>query len=296
MTMPPLYPAALHLYGLLIACAILIALLLCLKEEKRLGMPKDTAIDILLYALPPAVIGARIYYVVFNWAAFRDAPLTALYLWQGGLAIYGGVIGGALGIWWLSRRRRISYAMLADVIAPALLLGQAIGRWGNYFNGEAFGFTVTDPVWQFFPFAVHVNGGWHLATFFYESMWNLLGFVFLYTNRCRFQRGGRFGHVFLWYLLWYGVGRLCIEGLRTDSLMLGSIRVSQLLSLLLCVEAGIKLIFDLKAGMVLLVLPVAALLCAVLIPGWYGICGAALLIVALGVLLYWRYSHPVHDR
>lgn len=289
MTGFQLYPAALHIYGLLIAGAIVLALVLCMQEEKRLAMPKDTAIDILLFALPPAVIGSRIYYVLFNWAAFRDHPVSALYIWQGGLAIYGGVIGGALGIWWLSRRKGISFAMLADVVAPALLLGQAIGRWGNYFNGEAYGYAVTSAAWQFFPFAVNIGGSWHLATFFYESMWNLLGFVFLYANRRRFQRDGRYGHVFLWYLLWYGVGRLCIEGLRTDSLVLGSIRVSQLLSLLLCVAAGITVTLDLKASKALLALPIAALLCAVLVPGWYGVGGAAVLIVVMGVLLYVRY-------
>ena len=119
-----------------------------------------------------------------------------------------------------------------------------VGRWGNFFNQEAYGYAVTDPAWQFFPLAVNIAGQWHLATFFYESLWNLIGFVFLYMNRIRFEQSGRYGHVFCWYLIWYGAGRFVIEGLRTDSLMWGSIRVSQMLSLILVICAAVKLITD----------------------------------------------------
>ena len=150
-----------------------------------------------------------------------------------------------------------------------LILGQAIGRWGNYFNGEAYGWAVNNPAWQFFPFAVQAGGGWHLATFFYESVWNLLGFAFLYLNRARFQRESRFGHVFLWYLLWYGLGRMMIEGLRTDSLMWGPVRVSQLLSLLLCVYAAVRMMLNLHMPRPWLLLPVAALAVPFALPGWW---------------------------
>lgn len=289
---PPMAMAALHLYGILIAAALAIAVLLCTIEERRLKLPKDLGMDIALYAMPPALIVARLYYVAFSWEQFRDNPIEALYFWQGGLAIYGGVIGGALGVWLLSRRRGLPFALLADIVAPPLLLGQAIGRWGNYFNKEAYGYLVTEPGLQFFPFAVKIAEQWHLATFFYESVWNLIGFVFLYLNRKRFQSRWKWGHVFLWYLLWYGTGRMFIEGLRTDSLMLMDIRVSQLLSLLLCAAAGLKLTWDLKRKSPLMALPAAAVLAVVILRGWLGIgiaCGSCVL---LGILLYLEYRRP----
>ena len=171
--------AAVHLYGILIAAAIALGVWLCTLEERRLKLPKDLGVDMGLYALPPALILSRLYYVAFTWREFAGDPLRILRIWEGGLAIYGAVIGGALGLMYLARRRGLSFLLLADVIAPALLLGQAIGRWGNYFNQEAYGYAVLNPAWQFFPLAVKVAGGWHLATFFYESAWNLLGFLFL---------------------------------------------------------------------------------------------------------------------
>ncbi|NLD34173.1 MAG: prolipoprotein diacylglyceryl transferase [Clostridiales bacterium] len=285
----PLPLAAIHLYGLLIAAALGIAAWLCTLEEKRLALPKDTGIDIVLYALPPALIISRLYYVAFTWEMFRHDPLSILKIWEGGLAIYGAVIGGALGVWLLSRRKGVPFMTLADVVAPALILGQAIGRWGNYFNGEAFGYAVSNPAWQFFPFAVRIGAGWHLATFFYESVWNLLGFAFLYVNRARFQREGRFGHVFFWYLLWYGLGRLVIEGLRTDSLMWGSVRVSQLLSLLLCALAAVKMMLDLYLPKAWLILPALALAAPFVLPHWWGIGAAWALSTCSAVVIYTRY-------
>jgi phosphatidylglycerol:prolipoprotein diacylglycerol transferase len=278
-----------QIYGILIASALALGTWLGTREEKRLGLPKDTGLDIVLFALLPAVITARLYYVAFTWESFKDDPISILYFWQGGLAIYGAVIGGALGVWCLSRRKIIRFATLGDMVAAPLLLGQAIGRWGNYFNGEAYGYTVINPSFQFFPFAVLISGSWHLATFFYESMWNLLGFLFLYFNRNRFQRQGRRGHVLLWYFLWYGLGRMCIEGLRTDSLMAGPIRVSQLLSLLLCVAAVVKIMLDFNMEAAFLVLPLFALLLPFLLPGWIGIGLSCLVLISAATLLYKRY-------
>ncbi len=275
-----------NLYGILIALALGIAAWHATREEKRLGLKKDLGVEIVLYALPPALVVARLYYVAFAWEQFRHNPITALYLWQGGLAIYGAVIGGALGVWWLSRRRGLPFALLADIVAPVLLLGQAIGRWGNYFNGEAYGWLVTDTRLQWFPFAVQIGANWHLATFFYESVWNLLGAFFLYRNRIRWQRGGRYGRVFLWYLVWYGLGRLLIEGLRTDSLMLGSVRVSQLLSLVLVVVGLVLLLRGQKARSAWYALPLAALIAPFLLPGWGGIILAALLLLGTAVYTY----------
>ncbi len=293
---PPL--AAVQVYGLLIAAAVALAAWLVTREEKRLGLPKDTGLDLVLYAVPLAVVFSRLYYVAFTWDEFAQQPLRIFYVWEGGLAIYGGVIGGALGVWLLSRRRGIRFPLLADVVAPALLLGQAVGRWGNYFNGEAFGYAVTNPALQFFPVAVYVNGTWHMATFFYESLWNLMGFVFLYTNRQEFQTGGRTGHVFLWYLVWYGLGRMYIEGLRTDSLMWGTVRVSQLLSLLLCAGGLAALARSLRPCWLVYMLLAVSVLAAVaflFMGGWWTALLTAAGFVASGVLLYLQYPRVARD-
>lgn len=228
------------IYGLLIACALAFGAFYCAKQEKRLELPKDTALDFALWAVPCALVGARLYYVVFNWDYYGQNLIRILYVWEGGMAIYGGVIGGALGSWALSKYRKIPFGKLADMVAPALILGQAVGRWGNFFNGEAYGRLITDPNWQFFPAAVNIGGAWHMATFFYESMWDLCGFFMLHSIRKKVRQSG---NLFLLYLVWYGFGRMIIEGLRTDSLMWGTFRVSQVLSLALFLGAGIALLF-----------------------------------------------------
>ena len=276
-----------QLYGILIALALGIAAILCTQEEKRLGLPKDTGLDIVLYAMPPAIIAARLYYVLFTWDSFKNNPLDILKFWEGGLAIYGGVIGGALGVWLLSKRRNIPMLHLGDIVAPALVSGQAIVRWGYYFNGEAFGTAVHNPAWQFFPFAVKIGENWQLATFFYESMWNFFGFLFLYFNRKKMPAQGKYGHVLYWYFIWYGLGRLMIEGLRIDSLMWGSVRVSQFLSLLIAALALVKIVFDLKIIPVFLLLPMFALLAPFVLAGWYGI-GTSFILLGIASLVVYR--------
>ena len=225
---------AIPIYGLLIAAAIAVAVFLCSREEKRLQLPQDTSIDLTLWLIPAAIIGARLYYVAFQWDMYAQNPIRIFYVWEGGLAIYGGVIAGILTGFAFSRKKKIPFGVLADLVAPVLILGQAIGRWGNYFNGEAYGYLVENPAWQFFPAAVLVNGQWHMATFFYESMWNLAGFILLWLKRKTVKIPG---NLFLGYLMWYGAGRTVIEGLRTDSLMLGPLRVSQILSIMLVLFA-----------------------------------------------------------
>ncbi len=231
-------------YSVLIASGILIALALCIREEKRLQLPEDTMLDLALWTVPGGIIGARIYYVLFAWDSFADDPVSALYIWEGGLAIYGAVIGGLIAVTVFARVRKLSPFTLTDIIVPGLVLAQAIGRWGNYFNMEAYGREITNAAWQFFPAGVLIPDGegytWHMATFFYESMWNLLVFALLwFVIR---KRAKHPGILTLCYLICYGVGRFFIEGLRTDSLMLGSIRFSQLLSLVLVLVCGAALI------------------------------------------------------
>lgn len=227
-------------YSTLIVLGMALALLLASREEKRLGLREDTAVDLALCVIPCGIIGARLYYVAFSWEVFAGDPLRILRIWEGGLAVYGGVIGGLLAAVVFSRVRKVPLATLTDIMVPGLALAQAIGRWGNYFNMEAYGAVITNPAWQFFPAGVLIPEGggyvWHMATFFYESIWNLGVFIALMRLR---KRAFRRFDLTCWYFLLYGAGRFVIEGLRTDSLTVsGGFRVSQLLS----------------AGMVLLVL------------------------------------------
>lgn len=236
-------PASRYIFGTLpwysvtMVCAILSALLLAQGEEKRRGLPKDTVVDLALRLIPCGIIGARLYYVAFTWSLFRENPIAILEIWKGGLAIYGGLIGGFLAALVFARRRKLNLLTLIDMIVPGLALAQCIGRWGNYFNMEAYGLPITNPAFQFFPMAVLIPEGgtqvWHMATFFYESLWDFGVFIAL---RCLRKPCRRPGDLFGWYVLLYGAGRLIIEGLRMDSLMTsgGSARISQLLSVAGC--------------------------------------------------------------
>lgn len=234
---------SLRYYGMLIALGALLGVLLAMKREKRLGLARDTAIDLSLVGVPCALIGARLYYVVFSWDFYKNDPWKIFSLREGGMAIYGGVLAGVLVGWAFSRARKVSFWSLADLAAPSLALGQAIGRWGNFFNQEAYGYAVSDPALCRFPISVLIeaDGRWHLATFFYESVWCafIVAFILLLERRGRLRRKGE---AFLWYLFLYGAERAVVEGLRTDSLMLGPVRVSQALSALLAAGALAALI------------------------------------------------------
>ncbi|NLU37202.1 MAG: prolipoprotein diacylglyceryl transferase [Clostridiales bacterium] len=234
-------PIAFHLfgqpiywYGILISIGVFLGILLAMRNSKVFGLDQDSIIDFALLAIPLAIIGARLYYVIFEWSMYRENPLEIMNIRKGGLAIYGGVIGGILAGFIFTKWKKQNFWNLADICAPSLILGQAIGRWGNYVNQEAYGYTITDPKWQWFPAAVFIeaDGKWHMATFFYESLWNFIVFVFLMYYR---KRRKETGEVFLFYLILYSFGRFFIEGLRTDSLYIGTTRVSQLLSAVLFV-------------------------------------------------------------
>jgi len=216
-------------YGIIIASGVLLGIYLAMRYANRLGYDQDMIIDFCLLAIPLAIIGARLYYVVFSWEYYSKNPGDIIKIWEGGLAIYGAVIGGIISAIIFARWRKIDFWELCDIAAPSLILGQALGRWGNFFNQEAYGYAVNNPAWQWFPAAVYIeaNAQWHMATFFYESMWNFIVFFFLLFYR---KRRKRKGEVFLLYLILYSIGRVVIEGLRTDSLYLGPFRVSQLLS------------------------------------------------------------------
>lgn len=222
-------------YGLLIASAVLIGTVLALKEAKRKGVKEETLIDMLLFAVPAAIIGARAYYVIFMWDYYSKNPSQILNIRGGGLAIHGVIIAGALVAIIFAKVRKESFWNLADIVAPSLILGQAIGRWGNFANQEAHG-GPTDLPWGIMVDGVRVH-----PTFLYESIWNLLVFGFLLWYRRK--KATVEGEIFILYLMLYSVGRFFIEGLRTDSLMLGPFRVAQLISLAIIILGGVYLIW-----------------------------------------------------
>ncbi len=225
-------------YAIMIVTGMLLGMLAASVLLKRKGYKPDLIIDIAIIVLPLSIVGARLYYVLFTldrgWS-FGDI----INIRSGGLAIYGGVIGGAAGVLIACAIKRFKFENILDMldaIAPGLILGQAIGRWGNFFNQEAYGNPVTDPGLQFFPYAVYIEseGGYFQATFFYESFCNILGFALLFLLAYRLK-GSYKGLVTCGYLVFYGIVRSIIEGLRSDSLYLGSIRASQLLSIILII-------------------------------------------------------------
>ncbi len=232
-----------HWYGVLIAAGIALGVALASAREARLGLPRQTALDLALIGVPAAIVGARLYYVAFSWHAYRDAPVRALYIWEGGMAIYGGILGALLAGFIYSRRKKLPLLRLTDLAAPSFALGQTIGRWGNFVNQEAYGGAVAHAWQRRFPIGVFIqaDGQWHYATFFYESAWCLLIVIALLwgEKKRRFQRDG---DVFIAYVFLYALERALVEGLRTDSLYLGPLRVSQLLSLAALLACAIVLL------------------------------------------------------
>ena len=229
-------------YSFLIVLGVAIAVFLGIREEKYAGFKKDTFLDFALIALPSGIIGARIYYVVFTFENFKDDILSVFRIWEGGIAIYGAIIAGVIAAVLFSIKRKISFWTLCDLAAPGLVLAQAIGRWGNYFNQEAYGLALQNPALCFFPFAVqiHESSGsvWHMATFFYESCWDFGVFVFLMIARRKWFRYR--GDVIRFYGFLYACGRLIIEDFRLDSLYASSsARISQLLSVVICASVMI---------------------------------------------------------
>ena len=236
-------------YGLIIASGIVLGVMLALLRETRLGLPKETGLDLALIGVPAAILGARLYFVVFSWELYADNPISALYIWEGGMAIYGGIIGAVIAGTVYSRIKKLPFLILADLAAPSIALGQAVGRWGNFVNQEAYGRAVENAALQFFPVSVFIDRtqAWHYAAFFYESLWCALIVVVLLTM----ERRGLFrkkGDTFFTYIFLYGLERAFVEGLRTDSLMLGPVRVSQALSLAIVLFAAFILFTRSSAG------------------------------------------------
>lgn len=211
-------------YGILISMGVLIGAIIAIREAKRVGVGEETLIDFLIWEIPLSLVGARLYYVIFEWDMYKHNPIEALNIRNGGLAIHGAIITAIIVAIVFTRIRKIDFWTIADVCSPSLILAQSIGRWGNFVNQEAHG-GPTD-----LPWGIMIDGIKVHPTFLYESIWNFLVFLFLIwygRNKQKIK-----GEVFLLYLALYSFIRFFIEGLRTDSLMLGSIRIAQLMSIL----------------------------------------------------------------
>jgi prolipoprotein diacylglyceryl transferase len=213
-------------YGILISIGLVLGVVIAMRESIREGLDENMVLDFVIFAVPVAVLCARTYYVLFNLSYYDGDIMKMINIRQGGLAIHGAVIGGVITAIVYTRYKKIKFWKLADICAPGLILGQAIGRWGNFINQEAYG-RPTD-----LPWAIHINGVGVHPTFLYESLWNLMIFIFLMAIRKKKKFDGQ---MFAVYMMLYSFGRFFIEGLRTDSLMIGDFRVAQLLSLALIV-------------------------------------------------------------
>ncbi|UUX32921.1 prolipoprotein diacylglyceryl transferase [Fundicoccus culcitae] len=231
-------------YGLLIGLGMVIAYVMVMREAKRKQIPEEKMSDILFWTIIFGFIGARIYYVIFRLDYYLANPHLILQVWQGGIAIYGGIIGGVITIYVLSRRYGVKFFDVLDIAAPALLVAQIIGRWGNFINQEAYGyetsrtFLETLRIPEFIINQMYIDGSYYHPTFLYESLWNLVGLIIILILREK-KQFFKEGEVAATYIVWYGLGRVWIEGMRMDSLYLGPLRVSQWLSVVLVI-AGIS--------------------------------------------------------
>lgn len=246
-------PISIYWYGVIIAAGVILALILANREGKRLDLPKDTFTDLLMWAVPFALIGARAYYVIFEWDAYKYNPVKVFAIWEGGIAIHGALIGAVATAVVFARLKGLSFWKLADIAAPSVLLGQAIGRWGNFMNQEAHGGPVTREFLEglmlpdFIINQMYIDGTYYHPTFLYESLWSLAGvIVLLLLRRVNLRRG----EMFLTYVIWYSFGRFFVEGLRTDSLMLGdtSIRMAQVVSIAAIAVAVLLIIIRRQRG------------------------------------------------
>ena len=239
-----LFGRTIYFYGVIIALGFLLGILWIAKNSKKAGIREDDIYDVIIWTIPFSIIGARLYFVLFTLDYYVANPSKIIAVWEGGLAIYGGIIAGVLVIFLVCRRKKMNVLNALDLIMGGLLIGQILGRWGNFFNREAFG-AQTEVFCRMGLTAPDGTTIYVHPTFLYESLWNLMLFIIV-SIMIRKQKRRYNGQVFLIYLLGYGIGRALIEGLRTDSLYLGNtgIRVSQLLSVILAVTAGGLLIWN----------------------------------------------------
>ncbi|MBQ7137275.1 MAG: prolipoprotein diacylglyceryl transferase [Bacilli bacterium] len=233
-------------YSIMILIGLLVGLTIIYYEIKKQKINIDFFTNLAFYAIIIGIISARLYYVIFNWNYYSNNLLEIFEIWNGGLAIHGAIIGGGLFTLFYCYKHKVNIYRILDICVVGLIIAQAIGRWGNFFNQEAYGTLTTEKellslsIPRFIVDGMYINGGYHHPTFLYESLWNLFGFVILLIARraIKYIKTGQLTGI---YLVWYSLGRIFIESMRTDSLMLGDIKVAQLVSVLFII-AGIILI------------------------------------------------------
>ncbi|MER2088941.1 MAG: prolipoprotein diacylglyceryl transferase [Sporosarcina sp.] len=234
-------PFEVRWYGILIAFGIILAFFVVQKEMVKRGMHPDFLTDLLIWAVPIAIISARIYYVIFSWDYYKNHPGQIIQIWEGGIAIHGALIGAFITTYVYTKRRGVSFWKVVDIAAVGLLIGQIIGRWGNFMNQEAHGgpvsekFLETTIIPDWIMNQMTIEGVTYHPTFLYESMWNIVGLIIIILLR---KVNLKRGEMFLFYLVWYSAGRFFIEGMRTDSLyVIGELRAAQLVSVITIVVA-----------------------------------------------------------
>ena len=249
-------PLEIRWYAILILTGFLIGMYLIKKESKRLNMNINVIMDLCFYLVLVSIIGARIYYCIFEFSNYKDNPIDIFKIWEGGLAIHGGIIAGIIFIYFYSRKHKLNILKITDIIAPSLILGQAIGRWGNFFNGEAFGPATTITFLKQIHIPKFIIDGMYLysntdqiityrqPTFLYESLWCLLGFIVLIIIRK--HKKIKIGFITGTYFIIYGIERLFVESLRQDSLMFLNLKVAQLISLIMILVGIILWIYSIK--------------------------------------------------
>ena len=234
-------PFNIHFYGMIIALGLILAVIYACRRSKEFGIREDDLLDGVLWVTPFAILCARAYYCIFSWESYASDPIRVLYIWEGGLAIYGGVLGAIIGVTVFCKLKHIKLPMLLDLVSLGFLIGQSMGRWGNFFNREAFGAETTSFLRMGLMNGYTGTVTYYHPTFFYESVWNALGFLLLHHLSKKRQYDGQ---IALGYVAWYGLGRAFIEGLRTDSLYWGPFRVSQLLAATSCILAVAVLLWQ----------------------------------------------------
>lgn len=240
-----------HIYSICIFLGIIAGGKLATKEAQRWNIPKDFITNLIFWIIIFGIIGARIYYVLFNLDYYSNNIKEIFMIWKGGLAIHGAIIAAIIFLIYYAKKYKIKIINLLDILSPGLLLGQAIGRWGNFFNGEAHGPVTSLEHLQnmhlpdFIINGMYINGNYYIPSFLYESLWCLLGVIILLFFRRRQYR--KIGEPFSFYLIWYAIGRFFIEIMRTDSLMLGTLKIAQIISIIMLIT-GIILIIKYRKG------------------------------------------------
>ena len=245
-------PFSIKWYSLMILLGVIAGIGLLLKEGKKYNYPKDFLFNLCFWAIIFGFIGARIYYVLFNFDIYKNDPVSIFKIWEGGLAIHGGLIAGFMTMYLYCKKYNVRLLKITDMAVPGILLAQSIGRWGNFFNMEAHGGAVLRSTLEnlhlpeFIINGMNINGVYYHPTFFYESLWCLLGFIiFILLRHYKYLK---VGSLTFSYLCFYSVGRFVIEALRTDSLMIGGFKVAQVLSIILFIIGIIGLMLETRKG------------------------------------------------